>query len=246
MVIKTEYGYQRAGSAPYVIVAPHAAGDDLLTGRLARKLARHLGASLVVNNKYLKPNNSRAKKRGEMVEDFNVLSWSSRSDKYLWKKKKPAMKVFYQDIAFFCQKAKETAVEKPLVVYIHGFRSMTVGLDIGVGAKNHHQGRKLYGSLRHADVGGNTGEITTKISTVKLFSQILTERLQTDKGLGVTVGCAYSGWSRLSGIQFHRHSPQDEYAMQLEVGTTLRQVENQEYLVQVLTEAIKKCFPPNK
>ena len=67
---ETEFGEYNAPSK-YVIVAPHAAGDDLHTGSLARALGRELFATQVINTKYVKPSNRNA--TNKPVCDFNKL-----------------------------------------------------------------------------------------------------------------------------------------------------------------------------
>ena len=75
MVI-TSYGAKDSGESKFVIVAPHAAGDDINTGPISNNIAYLLKAYRVVNNEFVKPRNSRAISDGSNVEDFNRLSWN--------------------------------------------------------------------------------------------------------------------------------------------------------------------------
>ena len=62
-MIKTNYGIKKEGKAKFVIVAPHAAGDDINTGPLSRKIASKSNSYLVINDKYVKPTNSSVRIR---------------------------------------------------------------------------------------------------------------------------------------------------------------------------------------
>ncbi len=239
---KTRYGEKEKGRSRFLLIAPHAAGDDLKTGLIAKRLAEELRGFLVVNNKYIKPNNSRAKQNPRRVEDFNDLCWGTKSKKYFWKKKKPAMKVFYEDIAIFCDQARELHKKKPIAVYVHGFNSDGIGIDIGAGARNHNGGGKIYGSRRHKETGDNTGEISVKIKILKRVKKDLEKKLKKDFDLGVTVGEEYSGWSKQSGIQFHRNVPQDEYSIQFEINQQLREPQNLKYTINLLKTILQKNF----
>jgi hypothetical protein len=45
------YGKYVVGKSKYIIVAPHAAGDDLYTGEIAESVAKHLNGSALINTK---------------------------------------------------------------------------------------------------------------------------------------------------------------------------------------------------
>lgn len=241
---KTNYGFKREGKSPFIIVAPHGAGDDLKTGILASKLARKLRGFLVVNNKYIKPDNKRAKEFPGQVEDFNNLLWGYSYNKYLWRRKHSDMKLFFQDIDEFCKKAYQYSKEgKAVVVYIHGVYSDRVGIDIGIGAKRAKDGNKIFGSRRHKKVGQNTGVITLKISKTKKIKKELEKKLKKEYNLLVTIGENYSGWSKTSAIQFHKHEGRDDYALQLEINHLLRQnKEKRDNLVNLLASVLKNNF----
>lgn len=240
---KTVYGYKKSGSSQFIIVAPHASGDDLRSSSVAKKLTFKLNAFLVVNKKFFKPTNSRAKINPENVEDFNDLCWSEKNKKYLWKRKNPAMKIFYQDISDFCEEAKKNTKDKPVAIYIHSFSSEKIGIDIGVGAQEIKRGGKIFGSGFHWLAARNSGEISLKIGTTKKIYRDLAKNLKKDYNLAVTIGKTFPGWSRQTAIQFHRHEPRDEYALQFEINKILRSTkENINYTVKILAEILQEYF----
>ena len=239
MLENTNYGKRKKGNSRFVIIAPHAAGDDLKTGYFARCLAKRLNGSFVINTLYKKSGNKHAT-NPELIEDFNRLCYFPFKQKYLWKRKAPAMKEFYMDIAGFCDSVKEE--EKPAVaVYIHGMKNEMVGLDISAGLK--HQGKKLFGSKFHSDTGFNTGQITLKINLAKELFRILKTELQEKQNLLTTMGASFSGWSKSSGIQFHKHGGRNDYALQLEINQSLRaSKEKIKFTVELLANALEKIF----
>ena len=130
---RTNYGRKRKGSSKFVVVAPHAAGDDIGTKEIAEEISRHSDAFLVVNENYIKPSCSRATSNPDNVEDFNELSWSSSNQRYLWQRKHPHMKEFFGHIKEFAEEAREYGDGRAIVVYIHGIADSTeqIGIDIG-------------------------------------------------------------------------------------------------------------------
>jgi len=240
----TKYGEKSAGKSEFVVVASHAAGDDMKTAIVARKLAEKLKASLIINKKYFKPSNSRADKIPERVEDFNDLTWSTKRGKYVWRRKQPDMKLFYNDLDTLCEKARKYSPKnKATAIHIHGIYSKDVGIDIGVGVKKFNHGNKVFGSIFHKESGGNTGAITLKISLAKKIKKELNKNLKKDHDLTATLGESYSGWSRQSAIQFHKHSGRDDYAIQFEINHTLRSnKESRNYTVNLLAETLTKIL----
>ncbi len=238
----TNYGYKKTGSSKFVIVAPHAAGDDLKSGFIAKKLAQELNAYLVVNKFYKKPNNSQALKNPHQVEDFNELTWSEKKEKYLWSKKNPVMKEFFQDIEKFSYQAKQfSSNNKALIIYIHSFTSDHIGIDIGAGAKHHNFSNKIFGSLYHKEKGDNHGKITLPINLIKKIKKELEKKVKIKYNLTTTVGYQYSGWSRQSAVQFHCHEGRNDYSIQFEISQHLRRNKSDlDYTIQILTETIKK------
>lgn len=219
---ETGYGIKAQGTSRFVIIAPHAAGDDRKTNLFARKLAKALGGSLVVNTKFKKPEHRRASLFPEHIQDFNKLTWSYGKEKYLWARKHPEMKQFFRDIAVYCDEIKVHHGRKAIAVYIHAMSSDEIGIDIGAGLKYYRHIDRLRTALRHQDGFGNTGQPTTKISSVKYIKNTLHKHLQSSYGYIVTAGHHYSGWSKSSAIQFHKHADRDDHAIQLEINQHLR------------------------
>lgn len=239
-MIITNYGKKRLRTSRFVVVAPHGAGDDLKTGILAVRLARALNGSYVINNKYKKPENKN-NKNPDYVEDFNRLRWAFIKKRFLWAKKKPAMKEFYFDIAQICDKIKERIDKKAVVLYIHGMQNEQVGIDIGTGVR--FQGKRLFGSGYHINTGFNSGEPTLKISKTKKIISLLKNEFLKKYNLKITTGEAYSGWSKWSGIQFHKHQGRNDYAIQIEVNEFLRSNDEKiNYTVNLLTKTLTQVF----
>ncbi len=239
MLEKTTYGKKRARNGRFVLVAPHGAGDDLKTGIIAVRLAKVLKSTYIVNNKYKKNSNDNIID-DEFVEDFNRLRWGRIKNKYLWARKKPAMKEFYSDIEKKCEDIKKNN-KKPVVVYLHAMKNDEVGIDIGVGLK--FKKNRLFGAHNHFDFNFNTGEVTLKIGKAKRLKKFLESSLTKDRGLDVTIGEVYSGWSRRSAIQFHKNGLRNDYAMQLEINQYLRKDDvNINYLVDLLSRALINIF----
>lgn len=235
---QTIYGRKHWGKSRFVVIAPHAAGDDLKTGIVAARLAKALSGALVVNNLYKKSSN---KNLPDFVEDFNHLTLAPIIQKYLWRGKKRAMRFFYQDIAKYCDDVLIKHQAKAVAVYIHGMKNKTVGIDISTGLR--HQGSRLFGSKYHIETGCNSGAVTLKINQAKAIFKILKQELNQAKELDVTMGKTFSGWSKWSGIQFHKHIGRNDYAIQLEINQDLRaDNENINYLVKILTQALTEVF----
>lgn len=240
---KTEYGYKKTGCSRFVVVAPHAAGDDLKSALIAKELAQKLGAFLLINKFYKKPDNSHAGENINLVEDFNDLTWSEKKSKYLWRRKKPAMKDFFNDIKNFSTEAKKYNLKnnKAIIIYIHSFTSDHIAIDIGAGAKHYNFSNRIFGSLYHPQKGENQGKITMPISLIKKIRQELEKKVKIKYNLATTVGYQYSGWSRQSAIQFHCHEERDDYALQFEISQHLRRNDfDLNYTIQILEETIKK------
>ena len=236
----TSYGKKRTRAGRFVIVVPHGAGDDLKSGVIGVRLAKALKGSYIINNQYKKLKN-RQIKNPDLVEDFNHLKWSFVKKRFLWKSKKPAMKEFYLDIAQICDRIKENTGEKAVVVYIHSMQNDKVGLDLGTGLRP--QGSRLFGSGYHIKTGFNTGEVTTKINQAKKLLREFKRELKRDFNLGVTAGESFSGWSKWSGIQFHKHQGRNDYAVQIEVNEFLRSNETMiNYTVELIARSLERVF----
>jgi hypothetical protein len=247
---QTNYGQRKQGSSRFIIVAPHAAGDDLRTKEVAEEIARHLNASLVINEKYVKPSNSRAASTPKLVEDFNKLSWSASQQDYIWDRKHPHMKEFYDHIKEFVKIAKQHGNSDAVVVYIHGMgdNSDKIGIDIGCGLR-YHDGR-LKGTQgtrdRHPDAGSNTGVRRAKREDIESLKGNLEQRLNADgHNLKVGVGEKYAAWSRQDGVQYHANDS-DATSFQLEISSELRKPEKIKYLAKLISDALKNVYEKNR
>lgn len=210
-----------AGSSPFLIIAPHAAGDDLKTGFFAKKLAKSLGAFFVINKKYKKPENTQASLFPEYIQDFNKLSWSQKKQRYLWKNKKPAMKLFYEDIKTFTESARKLSLsQKVFSIHIHGMNHEN-GIDIGAGVKFHPKSGIFQNSFENTHITKNSGSETIRISKLKNFYKKIQEGASSEIGQ-ITIGKFFPGWSRHSGIQWHLHHNKHDAAIHLEIGKSIR------------------------
>jgi len=213
----TDYSYKVEGSSKFVIVAPHAAGDDKNTGKIAELIAQRLNAFLMINTRFRK--RTKVKKN---EEDFNKLSWNE--NQYNWTDKKKEMKDFFDDIISFSKSARvKSKNNKAVIIYIHGLRNTEdIGIDIGAGMKEDGITGKLRGatgSNRHPDACKNTGEKRVKKETIIKLRKKLNQMLE-NRNLRVTVGTKKAAWSRQNAVQFHANTPDD--SMQFEIVYALR------------------------
>jgi len=237
---ETIYGYKRPGNSQFVIVAPHAGGDDRKTGVLARQIAKRLDASVVVNKKYFKATNQKAQDNPEFIEDFNKLSWSNKHSHYIWRRKKPAMKAFFQDIISYSKLAKKQSLEnKAIVVYIHGIRDESIGLDLGVGLRAKKDSNRFHGSSRSDYY--STGVPTIRIRYIKDLKNSLMKRLPAPWQL--SIGGRFPAWSKRAAIQFHKHRGRDDYALQLEINHLLKNnKEKRIFITRLISKSLKEVF----
>jgi hypothetical protein len=253
---RANYGSRQKGSSKFVVVAPHAAGDDTRTKEIAEAVARHLNASLVVNEKYIKPSNSRAS-TSSTVEDFNKLSWSRSHERYLWNRKHPHMKEFYDHIAEYAKHAREQGDGRAIVVYIHGMKDGDdgVGIDIGFGAKYHEE--RLKGTRgrrdKHPDCGTNSGVVRANREDMEKLKTTLEDRLSTDHGLSAGIAEAtrydssgrkieFAAWSKQNGVQYHNGPT--EHSFQLEISSLLRRPGNVAKTARMIADALKEVYRP--
>ena len=235
--METSYGWKREGNSHFVIVAPHGAmHDDDYTDELADEVAKLLDAYIVVNTEYVKPTNPNALPDDSNVENFNHLAWTGKG--YSWKKKKPAMKEFYNDITAFCKDARtQCSYGRAAIVYLHGMTDdddNNIGIDIGCGARFHKGELKGAHGLdtKHPSAGKNTGVVRALREHMLLIQEGLEGRL-LDAGYDYTVGIGdvkridgdgktlrFAAWSRWNGVQYHAGT--DDISFQLEVCHTLR------------------------
>ncbi len=240
---KTAYGYKIKGEIPVVFVAPHAGGDDLFTGSLVKKITQKMKAYGVVNNTFFKPRNKRAEFYPERVEDFNRLSWGKSYGRYLWKKKKPAMKLFFDDIVNFSEEIKKKFPEKkPLIIYIHGMVSDKYLFDLGVGlrAKGDHQNKFRGTAFLNFS---SSGVPTLPLSFLKKIKNLFIEEI-ADFGQSKVIGVGvFPAWSRRVAIQFHKNGGRDDWALQLEVNQDLRITEaGRARAVEIVNNVLQKSY----
>ncbi len=238
---RTPYGFREEGRTHFVIVAPHAAGDDLRTGEVARHLARQLNGSLIVNDQFIKPRNSAAGQRPANVEDFNQLPWTPRG--YDWSRKKASMRKFYDHIKEMAARARRHGQGRAVIIYVHGMQDNPdgVGIDIGAGAK-YHRGviRGAVGSNPHPDAGDNTGVVRANRRDIQKLKGKLDAGLRPQR-LTADVGRYQPAWSRRNGAQFHAGTP--DHAIQLELSSALRSEGNAAETAALMAKALKETYP---
>jgi len=239
---RTSYGKKELGNSRFVIVAPHAAGDDLRTGELAEELARLLNASVVINEIYVQRTSTRSY-QNPYVEDFNYLPWSEEKQDYQWDKKHPDMKQFYDDVKESANEVRKHGKGSAVIVYIHGMDDIgkNLGIDIGFGAK--YLEGKIKGALgddRHPDAQDNSGEIRARLEDIEKLKAFLYEKLKRDYSIRVGIGERYAAWSRNNGIQYHFGTP--DYSIQLEISQFLRDPKRIKYTAQLTAEALKQVY----
>lgn len=232
-MISTNYGSKKAGSSPFVIVAPHAAGDDLKTGYIARQLAESLNGFALINTVYKKPSNTKA--RPENTEDFNQLSWWAAKQKYLWfrpKRRHKDMRHFFRDLKEYCDEARKFRPDKKAVcIHIHGMKPCEYGIDLGVGIPDETKKTEK-----------NTGINTLEMTLVKNLQAELEKILFENYQLKVSIG-KYSGISRQSAIQFHVHDQYNDHAVQIEISSFFRmEKEKIDFIIQTLSKTLSKIF----
>lgn len=233
--IKTEYGIKRPGNSRFIIVAPHAGGDDLKTGFIARRIARILGAYLVVNNKFFKPTNSKAALDPEHVEDFNKLNWYKYE--YRLRRRKKEMRAFYKDILDFSDEAGEK-YGQAVAIYIHGMNDDQFGVDLGAGVK-HVNDQKVH----NADCGYKcSGVETMHLDTVKKIKQLLEKEIMSKYNLRVGIGELYSAWGRRIGVQIHKYK-RDDLAIQIEINTILKKgKDDRRFISKLISNTFSEIF----
>ncbi|MFB6088666.1 MAG: hypothetical protein ABEK36_02690 [Candidatus Aenigmatarchaeota archaeon] len=230
----TSYGIKGTGSSRFVIVAPHAAGDDLRTKELALNISKHLDAFTVINEEYVKNTNSNSRKKPDKVEDFNKLEYSVEKSKYVWENKHPHMKEFYEHIEESCKNARRFGDGKSITIFIHGMKDNEecIGIDIGFGAKY----RK--GELVKCDKC--MGKPRAKAEDVVGIKETLGKNLSDYYGLKASIGEFYAAWSIENGVQYYNNFPGK--SLQLEISYSLRKPGNIEHTSELIAEAMRKHF----
>jgi hypothetical protein len=238
----TDYGYKVAGRSNFVIVAPHAGGDDLNTNGLARLLARRLHASLVVNRKYFKSTNKKAGGNPAQVEDFNRLSWNNKKQRYSWKNKAPAMEQFFVDIGKYCDAARKVSKEgKAVVLYMHSLKPSHVAMDIGVGLREKGGAFCFHGSARSGY--SCTGGVTIPITKLKQLKNQLAPVFEDVYNMELAIGRKYPSWSRRVAVQWHKAEGRDDYAIQFEINNNLKNnIQKVRSLSGLLAKTLQQIF----
>lgn len=242
---ETNYGIKKKGVSGFIIVAPHAAGDDLGTEELAQSIAEQLKASLVVNKNYVKPTNSKAGIKP--VRDFNKLS--IRNEKYVWGNDIASrhMKEFYDDISEFMRNIiSKPKYERAIIVFIHGMKDgkNKIDIDIGCGVK-YHKGR-LEGAKNHPDAGTNTGVFTANREYIENLKEALS-KLGFRIGIGEAERCDKNGkkiqfvaWDRRNGIQYFTKTKSQSF--QLEIAAKLRKRDKLGYTSKVIAQGLVSAY----
>ncbi|MFH0857716.1 MAG: hypothetical protein V1848_03135 [Candidatus Magasanikbacteria bacterium] len=239
---KTSYGKKQLGHSEFIIIAPHAAGDDKKTGVLARHLGKKLDAFIIINKRFFKEKNSKAKKFPERIEDFNKLRWNYTTKKYAWRRKKPEMKEFYKDIKEYSKLARQQSKNKrAFCIHLHGTQSESIGIDIGAGTRYLKEKKNYVGSGENGNNLLNSGKTTITPLQLYTLQKELEKELQKTFPLMVTIGKYFPGWSKQSAIQFHKNEGRDDSAIQLEINNVLRSnTINIRYITDLLAKKIKQ------
>ena len=221
--IQTNFGIKKKGCNNIIIVAPHAAGNDLYTERIARAVAQSLDAYFVVNNRH---------RRADC--DLNDISDIRTNSK---------KKEFFKAIDRYAREARQHSArgydrrEHSLVIYIHGMKDREdLGIDIGIGAKFH---RGLYKSAReHPQGGRNTGVIRTSTKLARQARIAMDKELKRNKNLRALMGKRFPAYNKYNAIQHHAGTP--DHSMQIEINRTLR--DQPEYTARVIAKGIQKAY----
>lgn len=233
------YGFKKEGKSRFVIVVPHATGDDKRSGKLASLIADKLSAFLIINTKYIKPDNSKAKANLNLVRDFNIIpKATSLSNKK--SKKELHHKEFYDDIQTFVKSAQNyNSKGKAVIVYIHGMvdNPRRIEIDIGCGLKEHNG--ILLGTNKHPHAGSNSGEIRAGQRDMEKLRTLFEEQLLHLK-LNAGIGIFNAAWSRKNGIQFHAGTKDSSF--QLEISCNLRKPDNLNSTSDIIVNSIKEVF----
>lgn len=239
--MQTSYGLRENGGSRFVIAAPHAAGDDLRTGEISGNVADYLRAYRVVNNRFVKPTNSRARQDGSNVEDFNHLSWNGAA--YSWTHKKPQMREFFEDVRQYAETARRlTPDERAVIAYIHGMedRPDFLAIDIGCGLKYDRGVLKgTQGRDKHPEAGTNTGIVrATRQDMERLHAELGSGITSVDPEFRAGIGEYKAAWSRSNAIQWHAGT--NDASFQLEINKTLR--DRTEIASRIIADALRSVY----
>ncbi len=234
---KTIYGEKGEGKSRFIIVAPHGAGDDEATEKIAKDIAKTLGSYFVINKKFVKSKKSKkALPNGSNIEDFNKLPVSDSG--YDWNKKKPEMKIFFDDIQEFQDSILSKGM-KAVVIYIHGMKNL--GIDIGGGFK--YDREILKGTKEHPSAGRNKGEERMNKDSAEELKKILEggeNKEPNIKKWKVGIGERFAGWGRENAIQYHTGTNVESF--QLEITGLLGKRFKRKKTSKSIVDAIRKTY----
>lgn len=252
----TNYGIKDKGKSRFIIVAPHAAGDDLRTEELAQSISEKLKAFVIINNKYIKPTNSRAKSIPNLVRDFNKLPL--KKGKYKWGEKKGSkhMKEFYDDIMESVKSIHKSYSKKAIIVFIHGMKDGDdeINIDIGFGVKEYKG--KLLGTKRtkrtdrHPDAGSNTGVVRANRECMENLKKVLS-KFDLKIGIGKAERIdkygkkiQFAAWSKMNGIQYFVKNliKIPTHSFQLEIASKFRKRNHLEHTSKIISKALKSVY----
>jgi len=235
--IETNFGYIINGiieprKINFILVAPHAAGDDRQTDPITAALARELNCHALVNNKFKKQGNKHIED-SNFVEDFNRPSWNAEEKIYEWDEKKREMHEFYRQLSQLIKQIKQINPLQPVSLFIHGMKENSVEVDLGCGARYHNG--NLIGTTKHPQAGKNTGIITLELEKVILIKHELIAL-----GISATIGQYEAAWRRNNGVQLC--AGLNCRALQIELSGEFRKKKNWPDKIGKIAVALKKPF----
>ncbi len=211
--METTYGKKHYTDSPLTLVATHSGELDL--GSLTEDIARKIGSSYVINDRFLNPDDSN--NNSSYTLDFDTLLWDK---KYCFGSE--VKRVFYEDIL---QNNSNTS-RKSIVIFLHGMPNRgRLGIDIGCGLLE----RELQAAHRPPGSTINNKRIYNLFSS--LSNGLMLKRLR------VGVGEINTSLSRETGVQYcHSRGYQ---ATQIELNRYLRGRENFVFTANLLANALE-------
>lgn len=214
----------------YIIVAPHAAWDDYNTWKLAYYLAEKLDAFCVVNEMYIKPENTRKELLKNVVENFNRLPWDYEEKSYKWENIGKNIRIFFEDIVDFSNEIRNNLwFSKTIIVFVHWLRYET-WVDIWI-----------WKSIVDGEIIKESSEWNIKfpiekaIELQKYFNEILQKH-----NFECHIGKHFNAWYMRNWVQYFDWIT--DLAIQFELNKFLREHENIEYTAEILSKWLKKIW----
>ncbi|MDO8516877.1 MAG: hypothetical protein Q7S33_02020 [Nanoarchaeota archaeon] len=250
-MIKTNYGFKQEGKSNFIIVAPHASGDDIGTkvlirddigtGELAKRIADKIEAYFVINTQYER---NTLDNQFSFPLDFNRLPIIN--GKYRWDEVHPHLAEFYKDILDFIGKENSNG-KKVAIAYIHGMKNHSdkTGIDIGAGVKyDYVNGLKILkganGENKHPDSNQNFGVIRVNRAQIEEFRSILELKLREKNDFSVEIGKYHPAWFEKNGIQFHKGTENSSF--QIELIPELRKKENIDFISSIIAGSLRSVY----